>query len=150
MKDKIDKLMRLIPKEQLESVLNQDMCELEPTFLGFTDVYENLSRIIPKHFTVIDFGCYVACQSYYFRKHKEYIGVDTCPLKRVKFSNATHYFEPIQSFISDRLSSFCLNTTFAICSYVPDDNAKELIRKSFTNLFIFYPCPNGNLFKVSR
>ena len=55
-------------------ILSQDECELDVDFLGFTEVYRSLSKIIPKHFTVIDFGCYLAAQCYCFGNHKKYVG----------------------------------------------------------------------------
>ena len=57
-------LLDLLPKNQVDIILNQDYCELDYTFLGFTDIYKHLSLIIPKHFVIIDFGCYLAAQSF--------------------------------------------------------------------------------------
>jgi len=62
--------------KQCDRVLQQPMCDIEPDFLGFIDKYYHLSKIMPLHFTIIDFGCSYAPQAYYFRKHKQYIGID--------------------------------------------------------------------------
>lgn len=142
MKDKPDKLLKYLPKDQVISVMGQDMCELDYTFLGFTEIYEHLAKIIPVQFTIIDFGCYLAPQSYYFRKHKGYIGVDTTKLRRFKFENTSHIAGTIQTFIQDILpacGSTNLDKTFAICSYVPDEEARRLVKESYKNIFVFYP-----------
>jgi hypothetical protein len=138
--DKADPLLKYLPKDQVDVVMNQDMCELDYTFLGFTEIYEHLSKIIPVNFLVIDFGCYLAAQSYYFRKHKGYIGVDTTKLKRFGFTNTEHYYMSIQLFIQVLLPRYVPDKIFAICSYVPDEEAKELVRESCKNVFVFYPC----------
>jgi hypothetical protein len=137
--EKIPELFYLIEKEQIESVMNQDMCELDCTFLGFIEIYEHLSYIIPKNYTIIDFGCYLAAQGFYFQDHNKYIGVDLTELKRFTFKNTTHYIKSIQSFIFENLQEYDLDETFIICSYVPDREAKEMIRQNSKNLFIFYP-----------
>ena len=71
-----DILWDVIPASEKRRILSQDECELDIDFLGFTEVYRSLSKIIPKHFTVIDFGCYLAAQCYCFGNHKKYVGVD--------------------------------------------------------------------------
>jgi len=142
MRDAESPLLKLLPKEQVRDVMNQNMCELDYTFLGFTDIYEHLSYIIPIHFIILDLGCYVATQSFYFKNHKSYIGVDTITLKRFEFENTTHYIKSIQDFLLEDLQKYDLEKTFAICSYVPDDDAKRLVRAKFQNLFVFYPCSN--------
>ncbi len=134
-----DKLFEYLPKDQIAEVMSQDKCELSHDFLGFTDIYDHLSQIIPLHFTVIDFGCYLAAQSYYFRNHALYFGVDTVKLKRFVFPNTMHVEMSISEFISSTIHCFDLKTTFAICSYVPDFPAQQMIREQFNNVFIFYP-----------
>jgi len=62
--------------EQYQRVFDQAECDIEPEFLGFITTYYYLSYLIPKHFTIIDFGCAYAPQAYYFINHKKYIGVD--------------------------------------------------------------------------
>lgn len=49
----------------------------------------------------------------------------------------------------NRIHQFDLDETFAICSYVPDDEAQELVRKTFKNLFVYYPS-NKKQFKGLR
>ena len=140
----LKELRSLIPDDEYHEVMSQDMCELDSDFLGFVDVYKNLSRIISKGSIVIDFGCYLAAQSYFFARHRMYIGVDVVNLQRFTPSNAVHYIMSIQKFIQieapklfeeyDRLK-LC-----AICSYVPDFQATEMVRKTFPNVFCYYPC----------
>ena len=49
----LDKLHRIIPAEEYRSVLSQDKSELEPDFLGFINVYDSLSKLIPKGSIVV-------------------------------------------------------------------------------------------------
>ena len=139
----LNALKPLIPDNEYRAVMMQDMCELEPDFLGFVDVYKPLSELIPKGKTVIDFGCYLAAQSYFFAEHKGYIGVDVVEMQRFTPKNAVHYTISIQEFLEKELpklleehneSHFC-----AICSYVPDFKATALVRQTFSNVFCYYP-----------
>ncbi len=50
----LDPAFHLIPEEQLDRVFNQDMCDIDGSFLGFTNVYMSLAALIPMHWTVID------------------------------------------------------------------------------------------------
>lgn len=136
-------LYPLIPSNEYKAVMAQDMCELEYDFLGFIDVYKPLSELIPKEKVVIDFGCYLAAQSYYFAEHKGYIGVDVVAMQRFTPRNAVHYTESIQEFLEKELPKllekhnerhFC-----AICSYVPDFEATALVRQTFSNVFCYNP-----------
>ena len=71
-------IYNMIPEDQKRAVFGQERCEIEPEFLGFVKIYKNLSEIIPKHFTVIDFGCAYNPQSFLFKDHKQFIAVDEC------------------------------------------------------------------------
>lgn len=71
-----EELRARIPQDEYRAVIGQEFCELSYDFLGFVDIYKHLSKIIPKDKIVIDFGCYLAAQSYFFTEHKGYIGVD--------------------------------------------------------------------------
>lgn len=135
-------LIEMIPKKQLKRVLEQDMCDIEEGFLGFTDIYKMLSEIIPKHFTVVDFGCAYNPQCFYFQEHKHYHAIDIFPdTERFMTSNCTFYEMKISEFIGKYLDLFDLDRTFAICSYVPpwhDDNIK-IVKENFKNVFTYYP-----------
>lgn len=140
----LEELRALIPNQEYHDVLSQEMCELEFDFLGFVDVYKSLSELIPKNHIVIDFGCYLAAQNYFFSEHKQYIGVDVVDMRRFTPANAVHYVSSIQDFIANEVPKlyeghnklkFC-----AICSYVPDFKATELVRNTFPNVFCYYPC----------
>jgi hypothetical protein len=92
--------------------------------------------MIPQHWTVIDFGCYVAAQAWYFKDHSRYIGVDVNRLKRFRFGNTTHLRMPISEAIPKL--KLDLQETFAICNYVPSPEV-DLVRKTFPNLYVYYP-----------
>jgi hypothetical protein len=134
-------LCKLIPQSEWDKVMAQPMCDIDAGFLGFVDVYEALSKIIPKHFTVIDLGCGYNPQSYFFTGHKRYIAVDNFE-DRIRFCapNCVMYEGSIEDFLKNPFT-FNLQETFAICSYVPSwggDNGK-MVREAFPNLFVYYP-----------
>lgn len=134
-------LLDIIPPDQLEAVFSSDMCDIDCEFMGFTETYKALASIIPKHFTIIDFGCAFAPQVFYFENHKRYIGVDVCSLDRFHAANTEHYQCSIQEFISNS-GLYKLphpSEIFAICNYMPDDNAAYLVRHTFPNVYTFYP-----------
>lgn len=136
-------LQTIIPANEQYRVLQQERCELEPGFLGFVDKYYALSMIIPKEATVIDFGCYLAAQSYFFKDHRDYIGVDeVTDMQRFQPPNATHYYGRIQDFFGyDCPVPYQFNNMeyFAICNYVTDSEACRMVRERFQNVFCFYP-----------
>lgn len=126
--------------DQIEKVFNQEMVEILPDFLGFMDIYYNLSKMIPSHYTIIDFGCGYNAQSFYFMNHKRYIGIDVWPdIIRFQAPGTEFYECDISEYINN--NEFDIDDTFAICSYVPDwkHNNRHLIKNVFNNVFIFYP-----------
>lgn len=125
-------------KENVDKLLSQDFCEIDYEFPGFMSVYEGLSKIIPLNYSIIDFGCYMAVQSGYFKKHKSYIGVDIIEFNRFQTYNSKHYVMTIKEYI-DNLVLDSFDEVFAICSYVPDYKSCELVRTTFKNVFCFYP-----------
>lgn len=133
----------LIPDEEMKEILSQEECELQPDFLGFVNVYEPLSNLIPEHKIVVDFGCYLAAQSYFFSEHKAYIGVDSVNMKRFAPENAIHFEMSIQDFIANELPGLLeehdIGDFCAICSYVNDREATKLVRETFPNVFCYYP-----------
>jgi len=138
------KVCELIPDEEMERVLNQEFCDIDPTFMGFMDVYENLSKIIPKHFTVVDLGCAYNPQCYYFKDHLQFIAVDAdVNTERFKTENSLYFGGGIELFINDIMPTLKLNLeeTFSICSYVPPwyGFKYEMVNNAFKNLFVYYP-----------
>jgi hypothetical protein len=134
--------MLVLPVDQIKAVFSQEMCDIEPCFLGFTDVYKHLAQIIPKHFTVIDFGCAYNPQCYYFLEHRKYIAVDPGESVRFKSPNCTIYEATTEQWIKEHLSKINIHETFAICSYVPPwygHQSHELVRQNFINVFTYYP-----------
>lgn len=119
------------------------MCDIDGEFMGFTDIYETLAKIIPKERIVVDLGCAYAPQAIYFLKHKKYIGIDlpTFGTPRPITPNAEYFEMKISEWIEKELPKYDKNELFAICSYVPpwhDDNEK-LVRENFRHMFIYYP-----------
>lgn len=135
----VDELVGFYGKERTDRICRQDMCEYDTDFFGFLDVYKALAEIIPKRMKVIDFGCYLAFQAALFKDHDEYIGVDVSAMERFMTDNTTHHVASIKNLI--RLYPEMIgNDYFAICSYVPDEEARQLVRKTYSNCFVYYPC----------
>ncbi|NNH59429.1 hypothetical protein HLI01_22095 [Rhizobium laguerreae] len=135
-----DPVLHLIPADQLDRVLRSD-CDIDGSFLGFTQIYISLASVIPRHWTIVDLGCAYAPQAFVFQDHAAYVGVDFGTHERFIAGNTKHYSMTIADFISKHLGDFDLDTTFAICSYVPpwhNDNI-ALARHSFKNVFTYYP-----------
>ena len=80
-------------------------------------IYDALSGIIPKHFTVLDIGCAYAPQGWYFQGHHEYIAVDPTPEReRFAFGNTTHIVATAAEFIAGHAARLDQSMTFAIWS----------------------------------
>ena len=136
----VSELLNLIPKNQITRVFNQEMIDIDFEFIGFIDQYKFLSILIPKHFTVIDFGCAYNPQCFYFQDHKKYIAVDIDTMEKFKSKNCEIFEMRISDFIKNHLSDMNLNETFAICNYVPcTTEENKMIRENFKNCFIYYP-----------
>jgi len=127
-----------LPKDQCDAIFNQKYCDIDYEFMGFLDVYESLSKIVPKYWSIVDLGCAYAPQCFYFEKHKEYVGVDVSGCLKFKAGNTKHFRMPIEKFIKEHSSEFNMDETFAICSYVGDQSMK-IVRQTFKNVFTYYP-----------
>ena len=138
-------LLHTVPEDEIDRILGQPGIELDYEFLGFTEVYGAVLSFVPKHYTIVDLGCYVAAQAYLFADYEKYIGVDICGLERFTPDNTSHYQTTIQDYICKYMNELDLDTTFAICSYVPDKEAVRMAREKFKNILVFYPsggkCP---------
>lgn len=62
-------VLSLIPKEEKDRVFKQEYCAIGTDFIGFMETYYYLSKIIPKEYTVYDFGCAYNPQCYLFQDH---------------------------------------------------------------------------------
>jgi hypothetical protein len=115
-----------------KKVFSYEYCELGFNFLGFLDVYKTIN--LPEDFTVIDFGCNQAVQACYFGNCKQYIGIDYIPIEaRFSIPNAAHYKDSIQHLIKEVFPGLELTKekVFAICSYVPDKEAQQMVMDHF-------------------
>jgi hypothetical protein len=130
----VKKLMEEYPK-MFKEVLDQELCDIDLTFLGFIDTYYYLSKIIPLHWTVIDFGCAYNAQAYFFQKHKKYIAVDNGVEKIFRFKNTEYFCGTISDYLKQKPIT---KEVFAICNYVPSNQTK-LVRAYYPNCYIFYP-----------
>ena len=134
-----DYLYSIIPNDELMQIINQEDSEYEYRFLGFLDIYDNAVKQTNKNMIIIDFGCYLAAQSYLFKDYKKYIGVDIINMKRFTPNNCEHYICTIQNFIKNYPEYCNMPNVFAICSYVPDNGARKLVKENFKNCLIYYP-----------
>jgi len=138
-------LWDILPKDQIEKVMSGYMvdADIEPEFLGFVSIYKRLAELIPYHFTIVDLGSAYNAQSFYFLKYKKYIAVQPHIENIFMTPNCERFKGTTGMFIGSELySQLDLNTTFAICSYVPpwyEEDSLELCRKNFKNVFTYYP-----------
>lgn len=119
----------LIPNSEYERVMVSDASaeiSCDDLMCGGATYY-NLSRMIPKGWTVIDVGCAYNAQSYLFQDYKRHIAIEP------EWKNKDFHFEYFkapdtellfttgQKFITDVLPTLNLDLkkTFAICNYVP-------------------------------
>ena len=129
------KIITEIGKQETDRLFSYEKCKLEYDFIAFLNSYYDLQEIIPKNYIVIDLGCYQAFQGHLFREHTKYIRVDTGvpSAYRLRQNNAEYYECTIQNFIENILPEldFDLDRVFAVCSYVPDIQAREMVRNTF-------------------
>lgn len=130
--------------EQIKALFKEPWCELEFDFMGFEDVYRGAAEIISSTMpgkTVIDFGCYAGAQAIYFRNQPRYIGVDISKIKKFKTENSEYFETTIQEFVRNVWPALKIGAEdcIAICSYVPDKKAVELVRQTFPNVIAVYP-----------
>lgn len=147
--DYISELFKALMKEypvETRKKMSQDYCELDHTFMGFEDKYQLAADIVPKEKTIIDIGCYMGAQGYYFRDFPRYIGVDLPGTKdfyveRFEFNNTTHYENDGASWIKDVFPTLNLDLkdVFVICSAVPNEPLNQLIKDTFPNHLVWYP-----------
>lgn len=136
-------LFEMIPKSEIDRVFRGTAAaELSSDFMGFEDAYKVASIMVPKSWDIIDLGCGYAAQAYYFTKHLRYFAVDApawSDVIRFKTDNMKLYVMTIQEFVEKHLDDFDLNCTFAICSAVPDEDARNTVAEYFPNRYIWYP-----------
>lgn len=122
-------------KDQLEVIFDYGSGDIAPEFLGFMNTYYHLSKIISRKRTIIDLGCAYGFQAYYFRNHRQYVGVDIDSVPKLKTPNSKYFHMDIDDFIDNERWQFV--NPFAICNYVPC-KSKLSLRMSFEDLFVFY------------
>lgn len=139
----------LIPKEEMDRVFTESYsasAEMDASFLCFDDQYREIRDNTSKDKIILDLGCAYAPQSYYFTDFKKYIGVDL-PMgfgDEIRFDrteNSEFYIMSIQDFIKDVLPTlpYDLETIVAICNYVPDEQAQQMVIDTFPNHYVYYP-----------
>ena len=137
-------LFKLIPHEKIDSVFRKSKtagAEMDYEFLGFEDVYKAVTLFVQKSKIIIDFGCSYAFQSWYFRDYKKYIGVDAWTDAFLETENSRFFSMKIQDFIREVFPVLGCEKeeVFAVCSYVPDREARRMVRESFPYCLVYYP-----------
>lgn len=148
------KLWDIIPIKEVNEKLSQDYCELDLEFAGFEEQYRAVANNVPDDYIIIDFGCYMAAQAYLFCNHEAYIGVDVVDnVERFDAENTIHYVMSIQKFIKEELPKYKGKKVYAICNYVPDADAKDLVATACENFMVYYPgellrCKGINAYRI--
>lgn len=139
----------LIPKEEKERVMASDASAeiYSDSHMCGGATYYYLSRLIPKHWTVIDIGCAYNSQSYLFQEHARHIAVEPkwidsdFHFEYFRAPNTELLFMTGQDFIENELPklNLDLDKTFCIVNYVPSGAANLMARETFRNIWCFYP-----------
>ena len=137
-------LFRMIPKEKIDNMFENSNtlgAECDYTFLCFEEVYKAVTLFVPKSKVIIDLGCAYAFQSWYFRDYRKYIGVDAHIADVLETENSEFHITSIQNFIKYVFPKLghSIDEVFAVCSYVPDKNAREMVRNFFPHCLVYYP-----------
>lgn len=153
---------QLIPQKEINRVFAESYsigAELDSSFFCFDEPYQRAARVADENSIILDLGCAYAPQSYYFTHCKRYIGVDLpmpqpdpavvqqyklCgrqPEVRFQPDNAEFYIMSIQKFIGEVLPTLSLDmdNVIAICSAVPDEEARALVERTFPVYDVSYP-----------
>ena len=112
-------------------------------FASNEEAYKMLSEIIPKNRVIYDFGAAYGFQSWWFRNHRRYIAIQPQPRgiryhmkKAFRTDNSIWFFGTVQEFFKQ----FSVEKeSFAICNWVPDDEAAKLVRENCPNVYCNYP-----------
>lgn len=150
--DMCDELMNNLTKKEKEQMFSYKYCEYEYHFLGFLENYADLKDLIPKNFTIIDVGCYLAIQSEYFKEHNKYIGIqpgfvwDGCDISNHFHGTSNSIFieDTAKGFVENfdrysKLYNLDKDKIFVICSAVPAFSETALIEQTFPYVRIAYP-----------
>lgn len=139
----------LIPDSEFDRVMQSDACAEISCNNLVCDMfaYYMLSKSIPRDWTVIDVGCAYNAQSYLFKEHNKYIGINPeykshhFHLENFKAEDTDYYEMTGQDFIKITLPilELDLSKTFAICTFVPDWECQQMVRETFKNCYVYYP-----------
>jgi hypothetical protein len=141
------KLWKIIPSEQKDMVFHQNpnaIWEIGREFLGFVDTYYHLSQVIPRDYTIFDFGAGYNAQSWFFTEFAKTYAIEPfnyqgegAPLFRAPNC------EVFRGTTAEFLASHELPAkSFAIVNFVPNwhgEDSIDLIHKHFRNCYTFYP-----------
>lgn len=119
--------------DEIRRIAKYPEFELDHDFLGFLEEYASLP--VPEDFVIIDLGCNHGIQGVYFEGHEAYVGIDIgIPSEwRMQHQNAVYFDCSIQEFVKYIFAELNLDPErcFAICSYVPDKEAQQMVAEAF-------------------
>jgi hypothetical protein len=124
--------------------------EFAEDFFGFLHVYAGAALIAPPDALILDFGCYTGIQSVLFEDARQYIGIDTYDGPRYEAPGVAQHVKEIRTWIQTERWARYEGNVLAICSYVPDKRAAEMVRETFENVVVFYPHRRGRVPRISR
>ena len=141
----IGDLLDLVPYEdRIDLTCQKGIERLSPNFLCCEENYIPIANNVPKDFAIVDFGCYLAAQSYLFQGQK-YIGIDTFDNKanykegeeipkRFERNGATQ-ISSINDFIEKNLPELDLSKTYFVFSgnFIPEEE-RQLFKNDAINI----------------
>ncbi len=125
-------------KARVNRIVDENDADIEPSFLGFLGWYQAAADLVPTDWTIYDLGCAYAIQSWFFRRHRKYVGVDVMAVeRRLVLPGTAHYACSIESWLPGVVLH---GPSFAILSYVPCSmTTAEAVRARFPDLLCYYP-----------
>lgn len=139
-------LWNMIPEPELKRVMSHGCVELEPDFMCFENLYKAVADYVPTDYTIVDLGCYMAAQCYYFKNHKRYVGVDYyekrmhssgyVPPLRFETENTVHFQMSIDDYLDEHKTN---DKTYYIMSAVPGIGSDMFDKHGIENYAWWYP-----------
>lgn len=144
----LNRWSKLVPKEEKDRVFNARLCDIDCSFVGFIETYEYLSKLIPKDWTIFDFGCAYNPQCYFFKEHNAYHAIEPdskCGECEEVFhtENTIIHRCTTKEFLEFRFPKMNLDIKkcFAIVNNVPNwyqEDSMKLVHEYFRNCYTFY------------
>ena len=151
-------LWKMYSEAELEWMFSENplmSAEYDPTFLGFEDLYEAASVLVPRDAVIVDAGCCLGLQGRYFERFRDYIGIDLPDPPQIAGyppnKKAWELFKGFPGRYIEGDATLVLSDMFigtpraelerilVIVSAVPDERVYRTAERLFPNTLLWYP-----------